>query len=67
MADKVVVQQGGTSIVGLLGITFVVLKLCGVIDWPWIWVLCPFWIGLVIVLGIVAFVILATIVITALK
>jgi len=27
-----------------LGITFLVLKLCGVITWSWIWVLSPFWI-----------------------
>lgn len=29
----------------LLAITFIVLKLTGVIDWSWIWVLCPLWIG----------------------
>ena len=28
---------------GLLGIAFVVLRLCGVITWPWVWVLAPFW------------------------
>lgn len=33
------------GIIGLLGIVFVVLKLCGVIEWAWIWVLIPFWIG----------------------
>lgn len=33
----------GVSIFGLLGIAFVVLKLCGVIDWPWVWVTLPFW------------------------
>ena len=29
----------------LLGIAFIVLKLCKVITWSWIWVLAPFWIG----------------------
>ena len=29
----------------LLGIAFIILKLCKVIDWAWIWVLAPFWIG----------------------
>ena len=29
---------------GLLTITFIVLKLCGVIDWSWWWVLAPTWI-----------------------
>lgn len=29
---------------GLLGIAFVVLKLCGTIDWNWAWVTAPFWV-----------------------
>ena len=33
----------------LLGIIFIVLKLCKVITWPWVWVLCPIWISLIIV------------------
>lgn len=32
----------------LLGILFVGLKLTGHINWPWIWVLSPFWIPLVV-------------------
>lgn len=32
------------GIVGLLGITFIVLKLCKVISWSWVWVLAPLWI-----------------------
>jgi len=39
----------GTNILGLLGIAFVVLKLTGVIDWSWWWVLSPFWIGAVLI------------------
>jgi len=42
--------SGGTSIVGLLGVVFVTLKLCGVIDWSWWWVLAPFWGGIALVL-----------------
>ncbi len=37
---------------GVLGIVFIVLKLCGVIDWSWWWVLAPFWIGLALCLGV---------------
>jgi hypothetical protein len=33
----------GGLIVGLLGVAFVVLKLCHVIDWSWWWVTAPFW------------------------
>lgn len=42
-------SYGGVGVTGLLGIAFVVLKLCKVISWPWVWVLSPFWIPLVIV------------------
>lgn len=40
----------GTSIAGLLGVAFIILKLTGVIAWPWIWVLAPFWIPLALAL-----------------
>jgi hypothetical protein len=43
-----------TPIGGLLGVAFVVLKLCKVIDWSWWWVTAPFWGPLVIILGIFA-------------
>lgn len=33
---------------GLLGIVFIVLKLCHVIEWSWWWVLAPFWIPFII-------------------
>ena len=33
------------SLSTLLGILFIGLKLGGVIDWSWVWVLAPFWIG----------------------
>lgn len=36
-------QTSGVGTTGLLGVAFVVLRLCGVIDWPWIWVTAPFW------------------------
>lgn len=39
----------------LLGVAFVVLKLCNVIDWEWAWVLSPFWIPLAIVGAVLLF------------
>ena len=33
-------------ILSTLAIVFVVLKLTDNIDWPWVWVLAPVWIGL---------------------
>ena len=38
-------NKGGISFCGLLTIVFIVLKLIGVINWSWLWVLCPLWIG----------------------
>ena len=34
----------------LLTIAFIVLKLCNVIEWSWIWVLSPIWITFVILI-----------------
>lgn len=31
-----------------LVVLFIALKLCGVIDWSWVWVLAPLWIPLAI-------------------
>ena len=27
----------------MLAVSFITLRLCRVIDWPWVWVLCPVW------------------------
>lgn len=40
------------SFASLLTIALIVLKLCGVIKWSWIWVVCPIWITAIIMLGI---------------
>jgi len=34
----------------LLGVAFVVLKLCHVINWSWWWVTAPFWGGIAVLL-----------------
>lgn len=43
----------GISISGLLGIAFIVLKLCNVIDWSWWWVLLPFYIPIAVLIGLI--------------
>ena len=48
-------STGGIGFVGLLTVLFVGLKLTGYIDWPWVWVLSPIWIS--IILGIVIIII----------
>lgn len=34
---------GGMTLSGTLTVIFIVLKLVGVIRWPWLWVLAPTW------------------------
>lgn len=53
MEKKVVINKG-ISTSTLLGIAFVVLKLCNVIDWSWIWVTAPFWIPLALCVAALA-------------
>ena len=40
--------SGGIGFTGVLTIAFIVLKLCGVISWSWVWVLSPIWINALI-------------------
>jgi hypothetical protein len=39
---------GGIGFCGLLTIVFIVLKLCHVISWSWLWVMSPIWIPFVV-------------------
>ena len=38
---------------GTLGLIFITLKLTGVIDWAWIWVLSPLWVVAILILLVV--------------
>lgn len=40
----------GIGIFDVVGIVFIILKLVGVINWSWWWVLAPIWIPVVLVL-----------------
>ena len=46
--------SGGLNFYHVLTVAFIVLKLCGVIDWSWLWVLSPLWIPIAIVAVILA-------------
>ena len=46
-------KSGGIGFTGVLALIFIVLKLCKIIDWSWIWVLSPLWIGFIGVLLII--------------
>lgn len=52
MKTSINITAGGWF-ASLLTVAFVVLKLCSVIEWSWIWVLAPLWIPLAIALLIV--------------
>ena len=54
MSDTVTVKFGGFTT--LLTVAFIVLKLCNVITWSWLWVLAPLWIPTVIVLLVLFFI-----------
>ena len=42
----------------LLAVAFIVLKLCHVIEWSWLWVLAPLWIPIALVLVILVIVLI---------
>ena len=50
--NKTVIKKQGLSFSSLLTIIFIVLKLIGVIEWSWVWVLSPLWIGVGLSLAI---------------
>lgn len=54
MSNQSSSSSGGIGFVGVLTIAFIVLKLMGVINWSWLWVLSPIWISLGIALLIIA-------------
>ena len=50
------------GLVGILTITFVVLKLCKIIVWGWIWILSPLWIWTILMIVILIYGILVTVI-----
>lgn len=48
--NNIKVEVTGVGFTGLLFITFLVLKLCGVITWSWWWVTAPLWIPIALIL-----------------
>ncbi len=50
-------KNAGIGFCGALTIAFIILKLCHVIEWSWIWVVAPLWVPLII--GIILIIIAA--------
>lgn len=53
MSQNSSLNSGGIGLCGLLTVAFIVLKLCNVIAWSWVWVLAPLWIPAAIALVII--------------
>ena len=53
---------GGVGFCGMLAILFIGLKLAGVIQWSWLWVLSPIWISILVAMVFLAIVVLIAIV-----
>lgn len=49
------VTYSGVGVCDVLGIVFIILKLCGVITWHWVWILSPFWIPFIFALFCMVF------------
>jgi uncharacterized protein (DUF983 family) len=47
-------SSSGIGLPGLLTVLFIGLKLTGHITWPWLWVLSPLWISLLLFLILLA-------------
>lgn len=50
---------GGVTLGGCLTLIFITLKLLGLIDWSWVWVLSPIWIPIafIVVIVLIAYII----------
>ena len=55
-------SSSGLGLGGVLTVVFVVLKLVGVINWSWWWVLSPIWISLAATLVIALFCVMACVI-----
>ena len=52
------VPPSAVGFVGVLTTAFICLKLMGVIDWRWVWVLSPVWISLIFLFFLIALVVM---------
>lgn len=57
-------NNGGIGFCGLLTIAFIVLKLCKVISWSWLWVFSPIWLPLALA---ITFIVVAMVIISIRK
>jgi len=53
-------NRPGIGVTGLLFVAIIVLKLCGVIDWPWAYIILPFFAPLILVIVVILLYIILT-------
>ena len=46
-------ERNGLTLADVLLVVFIILKLCGVVNWSWWWVLSPLWINLIIAIFVI--------------
>lgn len=46
-------SSSGLGVLDVVAVVFIILKLIGVINWSWVWVLSPIWIQLIILLIVI--------------
>ena len=61
------VKTGGIGFCGLLCIVFITLKLIGIINWSWLWVLAPIWIPFVFWLVVIVIILVCVFIKSILK
>lgn len=44
LEHELALHQSGGSLFLLLAFIFVILKVCGIVQWSWLWVFSPLWI-----------------------
>lgn len=64
MSEKRIVVQSGLSLPAALFLVFLVLKLTDHIDWSWVWVTAPLWLGYAAILATMAVVFVVVLIIS---
>lgn len=67
MSSQTETRSSGIGVAGLLGVVFVTLKLCHVINWSWWWVTLPFWGGLAAFIAVAVVIGFVAVIVAALK
>lgn len=49
-------KRGGMGTLSVLTLVFIILRLTGLIDWSWVWVLSPVWIPGLLFAAVFAFI-----------